>query len=73
MSERDSRLTHFSYYAGSFRVARIVNDRLVEVGSFIDQGGSNFWGVQVWQKDRKEYVLASDRDYGVYIFQYTGR
>ncbi|MDQ4126708.1 MAG: hypothetical protein M3151_01920 [Actinomycetota bacterium] len=73
MSERDNRLAYFSYYSGGFRVARIVNDRLVEVGSFIDQGGSRFWGVQTWQKDGKEYVLGSDRDYGVYIFRYTGQ
>jgi hypothetical protein len=72
MSERDSRLAYFSYYAGGFRVARIENDRLVETGRFIDEGGNNFWGVQVWQKDGKEYVLASDRDYGLYIFEYTG-
>jgi hypothetical protein len=49
-----------------------VDDKLVETGRFIDEGGSNFWGIQVWQKDGKEYVLASDRDYGLYIFEYTG-
>jgi hypothetical protein len=73
MSETRNNLAYFSYYAGSFRVAKIQSNELVEVGSFIDQGGNNFWGVQVWQEDGKEYVLASDRDYGVYIFQYTGR
>jgi hypothetical protein len=72
MSERNSRLAYFSYYAGGFRVAKIENDELVEVGRFIDEGGNNFWGIQVWQKDGKEYVLASDRDYGLYIFEYTG-
>jgi len=72
MSEKDSRLAYFAYYAGGFRVAKIQNDKLVEVGHFIDQGGNNFWGVQLWEKDGKEYVLASDRDYGVYIFEYTG-
>jgi hypothetical protein len=72
MSERDSRLAYFSYYAGGFRVARIQNDELVEVGRFIDEGGNNFWGAQVWQKGGKEYVLASDRDYGLYIYEYTG-
>jgi hypothetical protein len=69
---RGVNLAYFSYYAGGFRVARIVNDKLVEVGRFIDEGGNNFWGVQVWQKNGKEYVLASDRDYGLYIFEYTG-
>jgi hypothetical protein len=72
MSEKDSRLAYFSYYAGGFRVARIENNELVEKGHFIDEGGNNFWGVQVWQKAGKEYVLASDRDYGLYIFEYTG-
>ncbi|HXG40175.1 MAG TPA: hypothetical protein VNJ28_04460, partial [Candidatus Limnocylindrales bacterium] len=75
MSEVDDGLAYFSYYAGGFRVARIVDDELVEVGRFIDaggDGGNNFWGVQVWQHQGQEYVLASDRDYGVYIFRYTG-
>ena len=72
MSERYNDRAYFSYYAGGFRVARIVNDKLVETGRFIDEGGNNFWGIQVWQKNGKEYVLASDRDYGLYIFEYTG-
>jgi hypothetical protein len=72
MSEKDSRLAYFSYYAGGFRVARIANNELVETGHFIDDGGNNFWGVQVWQNGPKEYVLASDRDFGLYIFEYTG-
>jgi len=73
MSERDSRLAYFSYYSGGLRVARITAaEELSEVGRFIDQGGNNFWGVQTWQKNGKEYVLASDRDYGLYIFEYTG-
>ncbi len=72
MSAKRNDLAYFSYYAGGFRVAKIQNDKLVEVGRFIDQDGSNFWGVQLWEKDGKEYVLGSDRDYGVYIFEYTG-
>jgi hypothetical protein len=76
MSEQRNDLAYFAYYAGGFRVAKIVgntnNAKLEEVGHFIDEGGNNFWGVQVWQKDGKEYILASDRDYGVYIFEYTG-
>ncbi|HEX7172948.1 MAG TPA: PA domain-containing protein [Candidatus Limnocylindria bacterium] len=75
MSQVRNDLAYFSYYAGGFRVAQIVNDELVEVGHFIDaggDGGNNFWGVQVWQHEGEEYVLASDRDFGLYIFQYTG-
>lgn len=73
MSERRNDLAYFSYYAGGFRVAKMQGNRLVEVGSFIDEGGNNFWGVQVLQRKGKEYVLASDRDYGLYVLRYTGR
>ena len=73
----DNTLVYFSYYSGGFRVARIQPDGvggfdLNEVGRFIDAGGNNFWGVQVWQHNGQEYVLASDRDFGIYIFRYTG-
>ena len=77
-SEVDSRLAYFSYYSGGLRVARIVEDggggaELEEVGRFIDEGGSNFWGVQVFQgADGKEYLAASDRDHGLMILRYTG-
>ncbi len=71
-SETRSNLLYFSYYSGGFRVAEIQGNELVEVGRFIDQGGNNLWGVQVFQKNGKEYVAASDRDFGLYIFRYTG-
>ena len=52
--------------------AEIAGDELVEVGHFIDEGGNNFWGVQVFENEGQEYVAASDRDFGLYIFRYTG-
>lgn len=68
-----TNLAYFSYYAGGFRVAEYGDDGLTEVGAFIDEGGSNFWGVEVHEHpDGQHYVLASDRDYGLYILQYTG-
>jgi hypothetical protein len=70
MSEKQNNLAYFSYYSGGFRVLEIQSSKLVEVGHFIDEGGSNFWGVQVFQVGGKEYVAASDRDFGVYIFEY---
>ncbi|MDP8961736.1 MAG: hypothetical protein M3N32_09005 [Actinomycetota bacterium] len=72
MSEQRNKLAYFAYYAGGFRVARILGHKLVETGRFIDEGGNNFWGVQVFQRGPKEYVAASDRDFGLYIFRYTG-
>jgi hypothetical protein len=71
-SPTDPALAYFSYYAGGFRVTKIKNGKLTEVGHFIDDAGNNFWGVQVFQRDGVEYVAASDRDYGLYIFRYTG-
>jgi hypothetical protein len=63
---------YFSYYSGGVRVLEIQNDELVEVGHFIDEGGSNFWGVQVFAHEGKEYFAASDMAFGLYIFEYTG-
>lgn len=71
-SARDDALVYVSYYSGGFRVLKIENDRLREVGRFIDQGGNDFWGVQVFSRGGTEFVAASDRDYGLYIFRYTG-
>ncbi len=63
---------YFSYYAGGFRVAEIEGDEIVEKGHYIDASGNNFWGVQVFEQGGTEYVAASDRDHGLWIFEYTG-
>jgi hypothetical protein len=67
----DPDLAYLSYYAGGLRAIRIVNNELVEVGGFIAPEGSNFWGVEVWTHPTtgEEYILASDRDSGLWIFQ----
>ena len=72
MSLTDNTLAYFSYYAAGFRVAAIENNELVERGHYIAEDGNNFWGVQVFSHDGEEYVAASDRDHGLWIFQYTG-
>jgi hypothetical protein len=64
-------LGYLSYYAGGFRVVEYGRHGLREVGAFIDEGGNNFWGVETYQRHGKTYVLASDRDFGLYIFRYT--
>jgi hypothetical protein len=66
------RYAYVSYYSAGFRVLKYGPDGLTEVGAFIDEGGNDFWGVEVHQIGKKQYVLASDRDKGLYIFQYTG-
>ena len=64
-------LAYLSYYAGGFRVLEYGTGGLTEVGAFIDEGGNNFWGVEVYEREGETYVLASDRDFGLYVFQYT--
>ncbi|MEN2744149.1 PA domain-containing protein [Sinomonas halotolerans] len=73
VSHAQDDLAYVSYYAGGLRVIRIVDGEIVEVGKYIDEGGNNFWGVETFTgSDGKEYVAASDRDAGLYIFEYTG-
>ncbi len=67
----DNRL-YFSYYSGGFRVAEIEDDKIVEKGHYIAEDGNNFWGVQVFERGGQEYVAASDRDNGLWIFKYNG-
>ena len=71
-SQQDPNIAYFAYYAGGFRVVEIQNGELVEVGGYLDENGNNFWGVEVFERDGVEYVAASDRDFGLYIFRYTG-
>ncbi len=73
-TDPDRDLAYFSYYAGGFRVAKYsAADGIEEVGHYIDANGNNFWGVEVHKHPNgQKYVLASDRDSGLWIFQYTG-
>ena len=68
----DPDLAYLSYYSAGLRAVQIQDGELVEVGGYIDpDGGNNFWGVEVWTHPEtgEEYILASDRDSGLYIFQ----
>ena len=75
-----NNLVYVSYYAGGFRVLKFGKRGIEEVGHFIDEGGNDFWGVQLVNQndddgkgdDDHPLVLASDRDSGLYIFRYTG-
>jgi hypothetical protein len=72
-NDPDANLAYVSYYAGGFRVLKFGRGGLQEVGAFIDRGGNDFWGVEVVEdRSGPRLVLASDRDYGLYVFQYTG-
>ena len=75
---RKRGLAYLSYYSGGLRVIRYGKNGLEEVGHYIDDGGNNFWGVEVHRLrsakkwSGKTLILASDRDSGLWIFRYTG-
>lgn len=69
----DGVLAYFSWYAGGFRVAEYDATGITEVGHYIDANGNNFWGVALAEDQNGDrIVLASDRDFGLFIFRYTG-
>lgn len=72
-TDPDRNLGYISYYGAGFRVVSYGAGGMREVGRYIEEGGNNFWGVEVHKHPNgQKYVLASDRDSGVYLFQYTG-
>jgi hypothetical protein len=73
VSSKNTHLVYLSYYDAGLRVISLKGDKITEVGHFVDQGGNDFWGVQITVRDDVEYVLASDRDFGLYVFRYTGK
>ncbi len=67
-------LAYSSYYAGGMRVFQFGRDiGLRQTGAYIDDEGSNFWGVEQFTTPGGERLIAgSDRDFGLQIFRYTG-
>jgi hypothetical protein len=66
-------LAYLSYYSGGLRVVSYGRHGIKEVGRFIDKGGNNFWGVETIRRHGQTYVLASDRDFGLYVFKFNPR
>lgn len=81
----DPSLMYLSYYSGGLRALQIqcanpadtATCELVEVGGYLDPAGNNFWGVEVIANPADDpnvqgdevLILASDRDYGLFIFR----
>lgn len=71
-TDPNRRLAYSSYYSGGFRVVRYGKGGLRETGRFIDKGGNNFWGVEQFGTEKNRLIALSDRDFGLYIFEYRG-
>jgi hypothetical protein len=67
-----SSIGYLSYYAGGFRVIKFGSTGIQEVGGYLDPLGNDFWGVEVHKHPNgQKYILGSDMDSGLWIFQYT--
>jgi RTX calcium-binding nonapeptide repeat (4 copies) len=71
-TDATENVAYSSYYAGGMRVFTFGPEGLTETGKFIDRGGNNFWGVEQFTLGNERYFAGSDRDFGLYIFRYTG-
>jgi PA domain len=77
----DPTLAYLSYYSGGIRAIRIVEDAatcaaqgdtapcLVEVGSYLDPLGNEFWGIETQVRDGQTYIFGSDMDSGLWILR----
>jgi uncharacterized repeat protein (TIGR01451 family) len=64
-------VTYSTWYEAGFRVVNFAGARLREVGHFTAPVGGDFFGVDVHVKrDGRRYVLAAERDTGLYVFRY---
>lgn len=73
-TDPSTNLAYAAYYSGGLRVLRFSRaGGLEEVGRFIDANGNNFWGVEQFTDASGNRLIAmADRDFGLYIFKYTG-
>ena len=70
---RNATSAYSAYYAAGLRACSSSTSGLTEVGRFIDEGGNNFWGIEQFTTSQgKRLIAASDRDHGLYLFEYTG-
>ena len=70
-------LAYLSYYDAGLRVIKFGKSGIEEVGHYVDADGNDFWGVEITQAlnpkgKGQPLILMSDRDSGLWIFEYTG-
>ncbi len=73
-TDPETNLAYASYYSGGMRVFRFSRANGLEpLGRYVDEDGSNFWGVEQFTDAAGNRLIAgSDRDFGLQIFKYTG-
>jgi hypothetical protein len=71
-TDPEVNIAYSAYYAAGMRVFSFGAGGLKEEGRYIPERGANFWGVEQFTQNGVRYFAGSDRDYGLYIFRYTG-
>ena len=72
-TDPERNLAYTAYYAAGLRVFEFGESGLTEVGRFIHEDGNNFWGIeQATRQNGDRLIAASDRDHGLFLFDYTG-
>jgi hypothetical protein len=71
-TDPDQNLAYGAFNAGGLRVVSFNSEGIKEQGRYIDGGGSTFFGVEQFTSGGRRLIAASDRDYGLYVFRYTG-
>jgi LVIVD repeat len=68
------RVAYYAWYSGGLRVMDLSDPaNPQELGHYIDPAGNNFWGVALAEDNAgNRLILNSDRDFGLFIFRYTG-
>ena len=58
------------HYHANLNDEATYSQNVHEVGRFIAEDGSNYWGVHVDEIDGRQIILASDRNTGLWIFTF---
>jgi hypothetical protein len=73
-TDPERNLAYTAYYSAGMRVYKFGESGLTEVGHYIDENGSNFWGIEQFTTPQgKRLIAGSDRDHGLFLFEYTGK
>ena len=66
-------LGYIAWYGLGLRVVKFGADGIKQKGVYMDVGGNDFWGVDVYRRGNKRpLIVMSDRSSGLWIFKYTG-
>lgn len=72
-TDPDANIAYISWYKLGLQIVGFDDTGLTPLGHYLDEDGSNMWGVHLATDHPTEngLILVSDRDTGLWIFRYT--